>query len=364
MEQIKNPLKHLKRNYGNSRSIVSFLSPNKIYKFYNKQLSMKDIMNFLSTTESYTLMKPERKRTIFSKTITYHRRDLFQSDLFYVDRLSSENDGVKYILTVIDCHTKFAFCEPLKDKTAKTVNNNIKIIFDRVGTLPTVFCSDRGKEFDNKLTINYLRKKNIKVFFAQGDTKCAVVERFQQTFQGLIYKYLVQNETYRYIDVLQQLIRNYNETVIDVLGLSPAEAELPQNWERVAAAHSKHRFRMRVKKIKPRFNVDDVVRVTLIKKSFKRSYDITHSHQRYIIHAVNTIKLVPYYILKDEHDNILSGKFYGSQLIKVKIPSYRGYPLKSRMRKSKKEYLMRFTGYSSDYDEWVPSDKLEEINKN
>ena len=179
MEKINDPLKHLKRNYGKTSSIVSLLSPAKIYQFYNKQLTMKQITDFLATTESYTLMKRDRKRNIFNKTITFHRRDLVQADIFYTDRLASENDNAKHILCLIDCHTRFSFCEPLLDKTAKSVTNKIKIIFDRIGTLPKVFCSDHGTEFDNNHTKNYLKKKKIEIFFSQGDTKAAVCERFQ-----------------------------------------------------------------------------------------------------------------------------------------------------------------------------------------
>ena len=85
MNNIKNPIDHLKQNYGKSDSVVSFLSPRRIYDFYNKKLTMKEILEFLETSESYTLLKFEQKRRIFDKTLVYHPRDLFQGDLFYFD---------------------------------------------------------------------------------------------------------------------------------------------------------------------------------------------------------------------------------------------------------------------------------------
>ena len=81
-EILKNPEKHLRDNYGNTDSPVSFLSSGKIYRFYNRQLSMKKIKEFLTTSESYTLLKPEKSRRIFNTTITYEPRDLVQADLF------------------------------------------------------------------------------------------------------------------------------------------------------------------------------------------------------------------------------------------------------------------------------------------
>ena len=361
-EKITDPYKHLKKNYGKPGSIVSFLSPHKIYLFYNGEIKMKDIKKFLETSESYTLLKHEQSVKIFNKTITFHWRDVLQVDLFYIDRLQNENDGVKYILTAIDVFTRFGFCEPVMNKTAKEVTNKLEIIFNRLGVLPKVVCSDKGSEFKNRYTEKFLKNHKIKFFYAQTDPKAACVERLQKTFQLLIYKYLVENESYRYIDVLQQLMRNYNETPHSFLdNLSPASAEKPENWDIVSAAHSKHYARMRTKKIKPRFKIGDVVRISLKKSKFRRAYDISHSYQRYIVHEIDKKHLVPLYILKNELDQILTGKFHGSQLQKINIETYRSYPIKERNTKKGKEYLMRFIGYDKEYDQWLPANQLEKI---
>ena len=191
-----------------------------------------------------------------------------------------------------------------------------------------------------------------------------MVERLQKTFQLLIYKFLVENETYRYIDNLQILMRNYNETPHSKLdNLTPAKAENPDNWDKVASAHSKHYSRMRVKKIKPKFSIGDVVRVSLKKSKFRRAYDISHSYQRYIVHKIDKSKILPLYILKNEHEEILTGKFYGQQLTKINKKTYRGYPIAERTTKNGKEYLFRYTGYSKNYDEWLPAGNLEKIVK-
>ena len=284
------------------------------------------------------------------------------TNVIYEWSLSAENDGVKYILTIIDVFTRYAYCEPLQDKSARSVTSKLETIFNRLGVLPKVFCTDKGSEFNNRYTQNFLKSHKIKFFYAQTEPKAAVVERFQKTFQLLIYKYLVENETYRYLDFLQRLMRNYNETPHSFLdNLSPAKAENPKNWDNVASSHSKHYSRIRTKKIAPRFKKGDVVRVSLKKSKFKRAYDISHSYQRYLIHEVNTAKLVPLYILKNEHNQILTGKFYGNQLVKINLKTYRGYPIDERKGKKSKEYLFRFTGYDKSYDMWLPDSQLEKI---
>ena len=108
---------------------------------------MKDIYKFLETSESYSLLKYKQPIRIFNKTITFHWRDVIQVDLFYVDRLKDENDGVKYILTAIDVFTRFGFCEPITDKSGPTVTNKLKTIFNRLGVLPKTICLDQGSEY-------------------------------------------------------------------------------------------------------------------------------------------------------------------------------------------------------------------------
>ena len=78
---------------------------------------------------------------------------------------------------------------------------------------------------------------------------------------------------------------------------------------------------------------------------------------------MNTDRIVPYYILKDEHDNILTGKFYHNQLVKTSIETYRGHVLKTRKTRGKTEHLMRFIGYDESYDLWIPAKDIEKIRK-
>ena len=84
-----------------------------------------------------------------------------QMDLFYVDNLKDDNDGVMYILTVIDIFTRYGFCELLKSKSAEEVTNKLRIIFNRLGVLPKNVCSDSGSEFNNRYTENFLKSHKI-----------------------------------------------------------------------------------------------------------------------------------------------------------------------------------------------------------
>lgn len=364
MTHLTNPIVHLKDNYGKTDKVVTFLAPRKIYRYYEGKLKMKDIMGVLSQSESYTLLKNEKPRRIFNNTITYKSRDLVQGDLFYVDKLSQENKGVKYILSVLDCHTRYAFCETLTNRSCEAVRHALERIFLRMNPVPRIFCSDRGAEFKCKATKQFLQKLKIKTFYAMGSAKASMVERFQRTFQRIIYKYLVENETYTFVDKLQLLLKQYNITYHNSIGMTPSQAEKPKNWNVLSSNLSKSRSRTRVKKIMPRFVKGDIVRISMLKGPYSRSYDIQNTHARYIVEAVNTARVVPYYTLKNEQGEVLTGKFYGSEITLTNIETYRGQVLKSRLKKNgKTENLMRFTGYSPEYDMWLASTNIKKIIK-
>ena len=137
------------------------MSPTKLYQFYNGKIIIKDIYKFLETTELYSLLKYEQSIKMFNKTIAYHWHDGMQMDLFYLDNLRDDNDGVMYILTIINIFTRYGFCEPLMTKSALEVTNKLRIIFNRFGVLPKNVCLDSGSEFKNQYTENFLKTHKI-----------------------------------------------------------------------------------------------------------------------------------------------------------------------------------------------------------
>ena len=61
-----------------------------------------------------------------------------------------QEDGFKYILTVLDSYTRYAWCVLLKDKKGKTVANAFKDIMKKSKRKPNKLFVDEGKEFYNQ----------------------------------------------------------------------------------------------------------------------------------------------------------------------------------------------------------------------
>lgn len=67
------------------------------------------------------LHAPARKRFRTRPVEVKNINDLYEIDLVEMIPHAKVNNGYKYILTIINCFSKFANAVPLKDKTASSI---------------------------------------------------------------------------------------------------------------------------------------------------------------------------------------------------------------------------------------------------
>ena len=96
------------------------------------------------------------------------------ADLIDMQAFSKDNNGIKYLLTVIDIFFKFVWSVPLKRKTGQEVANAFsRILKER---RPSKTWEDRGRKFYNKDV-----QKLIELYSAENEEKSCVIERFNRT---------------------------------------------------------------------------------------------------------------------------------------------------------------------------------------
>ena len=171
METTEECLDHLTENYSNPNSAIAYLGVNKLYHFYNKILPISQIKIFLSTSESFTLMSPERKSKIYEQTFAVCPVDVLQMDLVEVTEMQNQNDNVKYLICVIDCYTRIAHAEGLQTKKSSEVAQTMSDLIFRYGRRPNVVAMDRGSEFCCTIVKNMLKKLGCKSIYAIGNYK-------------------------------------------------------------------------------------------------------------------------------------------------------------------------------------------------
>ncbi len=71
--------------------------------------------------EAEELLKPMRTKFKRRRVFVFNVDDVWSADLKDVQSFSKHNNGVKYLLTVIDLFSKYAYTIPLKSKNAEVI---------------------------------------------------------------------------------------------------------------------------------------------------------------------------------------------------------------------------------------------------
>ena len=178
---------------------------------------------------------------------------------------ASDNDNYKYLLSVIDIVSKYAWVRPLHNKSGIETTNAFKNILEVSGRKPNNVWADDGKEFWNKHF-----KSVVSLYSTQNEEKSCVVERFNRTLKGVMWKYFTANNTRRYIDVLGELVDHYNNTKHTSIRMTPAEAvEKPHIAYLNLYDDVIHDTSARPT---PKFKIGDRVRISKKKHTFEKGF--------------------------------------------------------------------------------------------
>ena len=150
--------------------------------------------------------------------------EIWAADLVEMQEFAKDNDGYRYILTVIDVFSKYGWMKPLKNKTGVEVADALSNIFKSSGRKPAKIWCDKGKEFYNKSV-----DKLVELYSTENEEKSCVIERWNRTMKERMYKYFTAHNTRRYVDVLDELVSHYNNTVHSSTKMTPVLASNKQN---------------------------------------------------------------------------------------------------------------------------------------
>jgi transposase InsO family protein len=364
-DEIENDLQE---NYNKPGHPIAFSGINNIYDYYKGRLSKDKIKNILAGIENYTLHR-EYHKSQRNPSYSHFKRNQFQMDLVDIQALAPANDNVRYILAVIDTFTRFAWIRLLKDKRGETVLRAFKsILVDAVDQPKTIVC-DRGTEFHNELFKAFCRDKDINLYTPDSSIHAAYIERFNRSLQSLIYKYMTEHETDRFIDVthsdgtkvnvIYNLMDTYNNRKHRMIGTSPYIAETDSN------VHLDMRIRMskyheKIKRKVRHFNVGDTVRIAKQKGKFSRGYNEQSQKEIFKIYEIKENSKIPMYLLQTyDGSEKIKGSFYDFELTKVNSDIFRiEKVLKSRKRRGVLEHFVKWKGFNDTYNSWIKADDV------
>ena len=86
------------------------------------------------------------------------------------------NNGIRFLLCVIDIFSKYAWIVPLKDKKGVTIVNTFQKILDDLKRKPNKKWMDKDSEFYNRSLKSWLEKNYIEMFSTHNEGKSVVTK--------------------------------------------------------------------------------------------------------------------------------------------------------------------------------------------
>lgn len=226
-------------------------------------------------------------------------------DLAMVDKLASENNGIKYLLVSIDVLSRFVRVQTMTDKTARSAKNAFSQMMLKDSVQPKKVWTDQGTEFEGDFG-KLCKNLGIHRYHSFSDTKAAYAERAIRSLKNLLYRYMENSDTHKYISKLQNLVKTMNSRVNRSIKMAPKDV---QNRDALRIINS-----LPMRKEKPSFHVGDYVRIAKKNEAFRKGYKPQFTRDIYKVKAVTTTNPVTYN-LTDKNNKRIFGRFYENELI-------------------------------------------------
>ena len=227
-------------------------------------------------------------------------------DLAYVDKLAKDNNGVKYLLVRQDLFDRTVDAKGMETKDSK---ETVRAFLSRITKTnsPTKFWVDKGTNFAAEFQ-KLCKAEGIRSYSTMSETKAAFAERTIRSLKNIFYRYMEDN-SYKYILKLTRFVTTLNS------GRNCSTVLIPKNVKNsdfLSILYSKplREFENSSRKLETELATRSMIHLS-------RSV-ISHSFPRDVFKTVAiSSRKPPTYTNNHEQDEIILGKFYQKEFIKV-----------------------------------------------
>ena len=266
------------------------------------------------------------------------------ADLIDMQAFSKDNNGIKYLLTVIDIFSKFVWIVPLKRKTGQEVANSFSTILKE--RRPSKTWVDRGRKFYNNDV-----QELVELYSTENEEKSCVIERFNRTIKKEMFKYFSANNTRKYVAEFYLLVDQYNNTIHSSLKMSPTEASRKENenkvWRNLYPEFGG-------KTLASKFAIGDNVRITKKKNVFDKGYNQRWTEEVFNISKIQLTIPVTYKIT-DYNGEEIQGSCYEQELQKTSQSTFR---IEKVLKRQEDKSLVKWMGYSKSFNSWIDTKSI------
>jgi transposase InsO family protein len=234
-------------------------------------ISHPQVQAFLNNQELHQLMQQVKKKQVNKAIVTNRPTERWQADLVDVSKYKSpQNSNTTFLLTVIDCFSKFAWVVSLRNKQAATVAAAMKQVLEVAGAKPTTIQTDNGGEFEDAFE-KLLIEQGIQHAHscAYNPQATGQIERFNGTLKCMIYAHMLTNETKTFVPQLAKMVATYNSLYHTGIKQTPTEAHNNKNTQPAVAKQIQSKKQGRHTK-QPPVHIGDTVRIALIHQPLEK----------------------------------------------------------------------------------------------
>ena len=142
-----------------------------------------------------------------------------------MELISKFNKGFRFLVSVIDIFSKYAWFVPLKDKQVVSIVDAFQKVLKESDRKPNKTWVDKAGEFYNSSFKKWLKDNDIEMYSIHNEGKSVVAERFIRTLKTKIYKYMTSVSKNVYIDKLDDIVDEYNNTYHRTIKMKPFDVK-------------------------------------------------------------------------------------------------------------------------------------------
>lgn len=207
--------------------------------------------------------------------------------------------------------------------------------------------TDLGTEFYNRDFSELMKKYEINHYSTFSNLKASIVERVNRTLKNIMWRQFTIQGNYKWLDILEKIVQNYNNTVHRTTGYKPNSVDSKNAQEILSNSYSHLKT---VDPKKPKLKVNDFVRISKHREAFDKGYTPNWSSEIFQIQKIQLTNPTTY-LLKDYNNEEVQGGFYEEELQKVKYPDV--YLVEKILKQKGDKVYVKWLGFGNSNNSWI-----------
>ena len=146
------------------------------------------------------------------------------------------------------------------------------------------------------------------MYSTHSEQKSSFAERYIRTLKSILFKYLHENNTSKYIDQIQNFVSPINSRLNRTTKIAPKIFTGHDVLYLISLSANANPIQ------KPRYQTGETVRIRLKVPTFHKGYKIQFTQEVFDVLANPTLN-PPTHNIKDKHGQMIHGKFYEQELV-------------------------------------------------